>query len=403
MLPKLYRTSQASAPWLVVYSDTTQRDRDGKPRRIRFRFAQEVDARKKLSELTKGVEIGGVVGLTWSMRTRADAEAARQILDAAGLEHVTLAEIARQHVKTLPAGAQIDHDLDPLLEEFIEAKTREERRQTSIDNLQRRVKAWLDREKLTTVTSINDAALRGLKMRKGVSAQTRINDMAAVSSFLSYLTVDRRILAANPMAGMSRPTRDIRMPRVLTPDQAKALLEAAQQVEDGRLLRYFTLCLLAGLRPGEAARLDPAAVVMTRGGRISVTLSKRRRRGRAVPISPTFRAWWSAAPQTPAPLFDWERDRVAFDEIRERAGLIQRGTGGDRKKLVVRLWQDDICRHTWISWRLAELKDEAQVALEAGTSVQMIHEHYLQWLDAKSVKALAAMRPPHITPLQTKE
>lgn len=393
MLPKLYRTSQTSAPWLVVYSDATQRDRDGKPRRIRFRFAQEADARKKLGALTKGVEIGGVVGLTWSMRTRADAEAARQILDAAGLEHISLTEIARQHVKTLPPGAQIDHDLEPLLEEFIETKTREERRQTSIDNLQRRVKAWLDREKLTTVASITDAALRSLKLRKGVSAQTRINDMAAVSSFLSYLTVDRRILAANPLTGMSRPTRDIRMPRVLTPEQAKALLAAAQEVDGGRLLRYFTLCLLAGLRPGEAARLDPAAVVLTRGGRISVTLSKRRRRGRAVPISATFRAWWAAAPETPAPLFDWERDRVAFDQIREQAGLIQRGTGGDRKKLTLRLWQDDICRHTWISWRLAELKDEAQVALEAGTSVQMIHEHYLQWLDNKSVKALAGMRP----------
>lgn len=84
---------------------------------------------------------------------------------------------------------------------------------------------------------------------------------------------------------------------------------------------------------------------------------------------------------------------MAFDQIREQAGLIQRGTGGDRKKLTLRLWQDDICRHTWISWRLAELKDEAQVALEAGTSVQMIHEHYLQWLDGKSVKALAGMRP----------
>lgn len=266
MFPKIYRTSQASAPWLVVYTDTTRRDRAGKPLRFRFRFADEADAREKHKQLTKGVEIGGVTGLTWDLRTRADAEAARRTLDAAGFEELTLNELARQYVKTQPAGARIDHDLDLLLEEFIEAKTREERRQTSIDNLERRVKAWLVRENLTTVASINDTALRALKLRKGVSAQTRINDMAAVSSFLSYLTVDRRILAANPLAGMSRPTRDIRMPRVLTPDQAKALLEAAQLVEGGRLLRYFVLCLLAGLRPGEAARLDPAAVVTTRGG-----------------------------------------------------------------------------------------------------------------------------------------
>jgi len=254
------------------------------------------------------------------------------------------------------------------------------------------VGAWITTHTITHLAEINEVTLRAMKLRKGVSAQTRINDMAAVSSFLGYL-VERRILSSNPLQGMSCPQRDIRMPRVLTPEQAQALLEAARTEAGGRLLRYFALCLLAGLRPGEAAALDPAQVNTGPGGRIAVVTSKRRRRGRAVPVNAPFRAWWKVAPPTPAPLFDWVRDRVAFDAIRTRAGLIERGQGGDRKRLKIRLWQDDICRHTWISWRLAETQNEAQVALEAGTSVHMIHEHYLQWLDARAVKALARIRP----------
>ena len=56
-------------------------------------------------------------------------------------------------------------------------------------------------------------------------------------------------------------------------------------------------------------------------------------------------------------------------------------------------WEPDILRHTWMSARLAEVKNEAQVALEAGTSVDMIHAHYLSLTSAAEARALAALRP----------
>jgi len=49
------------------------------------------------------------------------------------------------------------------------------------------VGAWITTHTITHLAEINEVTLRAMKLRKGVSAQTRINDMAAVSSFLGYL------------------------------------------------------------------------------------------------------------------------------------------------------------------------------------------------------------------------
>jgi len=49
-------------------------------------------------------------------------------------------------------------------------------------------------------------------------------------------------------------------------------------------------------------------------------------------------------------------------------------------------WQEDICRHSWISYRLAVVKDEAQVAREAGNSPDVIYRHYFQLVSDAQAK-----------------
>jgi hypothetical protein len=39
-------------------------------------------------------------------------------------------------------------------------------------------------------------------------------------------------------------------------------------------------------------------------------------------------------------------------------------------------WKKNALRHSFCSYRLAVIKDVAQVSLEAGNSPQMIHAHY---------------------------
>jgi predicted urease superfamily metal-dependent hydrolase len=40
------------------------------------------------------------------------------------------------------------------------------------------------------------------------------------------------------------------------------------------------------------------------------------------------------------------------------------------------VWRHNALRHSFCSYRLAEIKNAAQVALEAGNSPQMIFKHY---------------------------
>lgn len=396
MFPKLYKTNQVSAPWLVVYSDPTSRAANGRPVRVRFRFAQKADAEAKLRELHGGIHIGGVVGLVFDTSARLDWQAARRILDVAGYAGTSLVEVAREWTRGHVRAAHGDLPVADLLEEFLHFQSRLGREVRTRANLGQRVSAWLNRERIATLADITDARIRALKLRDHVSAQTLRNDMAAVSSFLSYLARERNLIPANPLKGVTKPTVDGRIPRTLTPDQAAALMAAAQSCGGGRLLRYFTLCLFAGLRPGEAAAMDPSHVVLARGQRFCRVLKgKRRGHRRQVPLSAAFAAWWKAAdPSHPLPLFDWIRDRPLFDAIRRVAGLIPADPGRSR----ARLWQSDICRHTWISVRLVETQNEAQVALEAGTSIRMIHGHYLEWLTKQQARAIAAIRPTSPAP-----
>jgi hypothetical protein len=74
-------------------------------------------------------------------------------------------------------------------------------------------------------------------------------------------------------------------------------------------------------------------------------------------------------------------------------------SGQNRRRIARSQWQEDILRHTWISARLATTQDEAKTALEAGTSIGMIHAHYHSLTTRQAAAALWSIRPQkHPTP-----
>jgi hypothetical protein len=61
-------------------------------------------------------------------------------------------------------------------------------------------------------------------------------------------------------------------------------------------------------------------------------------------------------------------------------------------------WKQNALRHSFCSYRLAEVKSAAQVALEAGNSPQMIFRHYRELVTDREAKMWFA-----ITPVSTEE
>ena len=57
------------------------------------------------------------------------------------------------------------------------------------------------------------------------------------------------------------------------------------------------------------------------------------------------------------------------------------------------LWKHNALRHSFISYRIADVQDVAKVALEAGNSPQMIFKHYRELVTPKEAKAWFSITP----------
>ncbi len=57
------------------------------------------------------------------------------------------------------------------------------------------------------------------------------------------------------------------------------------------------------------------------------------------------------------------------------------------------LWKHNALRHSYISYRVAQVQNVAQVALEAGNSPQMIFQHYRELVQPDAAKAWFAIMP----------
>ena len=66
-------------------------------------------------------------------------------------------------------------------------------------------------------------------------------------------------------------------------------------------------------------------------------------------------------------------------------------------------WKSNACRHSYISYRLAEIQDAAKVALEAGNSPNVVFKHYRELVkpaDALKWFAVSPSQPANVLPMQ---
>ena len=155
------------------------------------------------------------------------------------------------------------------------------------------------------------------------------------------------------------------------------------------------MAIFAGLRPGEIERLTPEHLHLNQKDPvIRVIGGKRRQRVRIVPVLPALMAWLRVAPECWPIAALAGKDRWLFDEIRQAAGIMKwEGIISGPRKLMFSHWQDDICRHTFISLRIATTKDEGRVALEAGNTPDVIHAHYLSMLTDREAREMLRVLP----------
>ena len=159
---------------------------------------------------------------------------------------------------------------------------------------------------------------------------------------------------------------------IFQPAEMTKLLAAASSEE----LALLAIGGFAGLRMAEIKRLEWKAVDLER--RIIMLRADQAKTAsrRIVPISDNLAAWIELLP---------------------REGKVVGKIAPELTKLAEKLgmeWPRNALRHSYISYRLAVVKDAAQVALEAGNSPDIIFKHYRELVTEQEAKEWFAIMPP---------
>ena len=148
------------------------------------------------------------------------------------------------------------------------------------------------------------------------------------------------------------------------------------------MVPYLAIAAFCGLRAAEIARLDWSEVHLTGPERfIEVKAAKAKTASRrTVPIPDNCAAWLKLYSKESGPVCPFERpDKQCFYYV------------GPAAKVE---WKRNGLRHSFISYRLAHIKNVHQVSLEAGNSLQMVFAHYRQLVTETQANEWFGIVPP---------
>jgi integrase len=163
---------------------------------------------------------------------------------------------------------------------------------------------------------------------------------------------------------------------IFTPTDLAALLKHSWSDLTG----CIALAAFAGLRSEEILRLDWADIER-RPGFVEIASHKAKTATRRlVPISDNLARWLAIAPRNGERV--WQHSKPWYFEALRNAAA--------RAKIK---WKQNALRHSFISYRLAEIQDVNRVALEAGNSPQMIFRCYRELATPEQARTWFAIAP----------
>ena len=144
------------------------------------------------------------------------------------------------------------------------------------------------------------------------------------------------------------------------------------------LLPWVACAAFIGARVSELALLRWENINFERGF-IEVASNKVRTKARRlVPLHEALRAWLLPFRQEKGPITDYADPRAAFGRVMAEAGVELKDNG---------------FRHSYITYRVAQINDTARVALEAGNSPDVIFAHYRELVGPDEAAAWFATMP----------
>ena len=377
---------------------------DGKRRQKMFADFDEAhaEAKSKASALSRGeldvlelrsvdsrayvnaVDLLNPIGVPLELAVKDYAEAWKVLGGKASLLEAAK-EFARRHMHELPSKL-----LPDAVDEMIAMKKRDGTSDAYMKVLCVYLKPLKDkfRCQLRTVTS---GQLADYFRDKEVSARSKNNARGTVGAFFKFckergwLPRDHEGISLVPKF-KEKPT-DI---TIYSPWEVSQFLTYSRP----ELVPFVAIGAFAGLRTAEIGRLDWAEVHMEERF-IEVKAAKAKTASRRlVPISDNLANWLATHVK--------EHGRVVpFDNMSKQIGWLVEDTNAGLKEAAKHdgkepkkvKWKKNALRHSFISYRVAETQNVAQVALEAGNSPQIIFQHYRELVRLKEAKRWFGIEP----------
>jgi integrase len=185
---------------------------------------------------------------------------------------------------------------------------------------------------------------------------------------------------ADELVRMKEPPKPI---GIFKPEQMQMLLMHA----DEKLIPFLTIGAFAGLRHAEILRLDWSEVDLE-SGHIELKANKAKTASRRlVPIPGNLKAWLKDRHQQTGKVVPQPQITASVSALAKSAKI---------------KWPHNALRHSYISYRVAEIQNVAQVALEAGNSLNIIFSNYRELAKAADAKKWFAITPEAIAELKAK-
>jgi integrase len=208
----------------------------------------------------------------------------------------------------------------------------------------------------------------------GGSPVTRNSVLRCIRVFFSFARARNYLPAAEKTVAEQVPMAKVGETEtgIFTPQEMASLLQSAPVEIVGMLL----LGAFAGMRNAEIRRLDWSAldlerrIITLRAGQAK-TASRR-----IIPVSDNLAAWL---------------------QLLNRKGPVVGCSfpdPGDLARKIGIAWPHNGLRHSYISYRIALVKDAAKVALEAGNSPDIIFKHYRELVTEEAAETWFAISPP---------
>jgi integrase len=300
------------------------------------------------------------------------------------LDGATVLEAARFYAKQNPN--RLPKKLVPdVVAELVAAKEADGMSGVYVQDLRLRLgrfgKSFPGAISMVTSAEIEDF-LRGLKL----SGRSRNNYRRAVATMFYFAEsrgyLPKGFVQVDSVAVAKEEDSEI---EIFRPEELMRVLEDAEP----ELVPFIAIGAFAGLRHAEIKRLDWAEVRLE-DGFIEVKASKAKTASRRlVPVTENLKLWLEPLRQASGKVCQYANVTKQLLWLAEKVNdNWQKDTSPGAF-----VWKHNALRHSFISYRVAQIQNVAQVALEAGNSPRMVFSNYRELVRPADAEKWFAVTP----------